>query len=185
MNFFFRTIAFGLILQYSLFASEYEIFVGVDGGASWATFTDPQSSYTNKEIVTYGAKAGVVNKSDRMYVSYQYIDAFKDSPNREGQFQTLTANAEAFTDPWKPFSGMGIHIFVGGHLGALNVEMKAPFASTDKTALLYGAQIGLLIDFDLPISLETGYRYSWSSFSDYNTDLDRLQVAYGGLNISF
>lgn len=166
-------------------ASEYDLFVGGEAGLSWADFSGPGGTYQNREISTYGVKAGVVDDETRMYVAYNYLDAYEDSPTRTGEYQTLTLNTEAFTKPEDIFGLFDIVFFAGAHLGAININVEANFGESEKTALLYGIQAGILLEFGLPVNLEAGYRYSLSTFSDVNTDLDSLQVAYGGINIKF
>ena len=166
-------------------ASEYDVFIGAEAGLSWADFDGPNGEYQNHEIDTYGAKAGVVSDRTRIYLSYQYMDAFKDSTTRDGEYQTLTANTEAFTDPLHLFNFLDLVFFVGGHLGAVNINVEASFGESDEYALLYGVQAGILARFNQLVSLEAGYRFSYSDFSDQNTDLDKIQVAYGGINLRF
>jgi len=165
-------------------ASDYKIFVGGEAGASWADFDGPNGEYQNKEIKTYGAKVGIDNVKTRVYLAYQYIDAYEGSNTRDGEYQTLTLNAEAFTPPLN-LGIADLSLFVGGHAGAININVDASFGQVDEYAMLYGAQIGLMARFGSIVSLETGYRYSLSNFSKEGTDLDRFQIAYGGINIKF
>ena len=174
-----------LVTITSIHASEYDVFIGGEAGLSWADFNGPTGKYQNREITTYGVKGGIVNNNTRIYMSYQYLDAFEDSTTRSGEFQTLSMNTEAFTKPEDIFGLFDLMFFAGLHLGAINVNVEANFGESDKTAFLYGFQTGILLDFGLPVNLEAGYRYSLSTFSDVQTDLDKLQVAYGGINIKF
>ena len=167
------------------YASKYDTFIGAETGISWADFKGPNGIYQNSEIATYGFKGGVVNNKNRMYVSYQYIDAYKGSNTREGQYHTLTANSEANTDPVNIFDLFRIVIFGGAHAGAININVAADFGESDKYALLYGVQAGIIATFDMAICLEAGYRFSYSNFSDAGTDLSKLQVAYAGINYRF
>jgi len=166
-------------------ANAYDVFIGGEAAQSWAQFKGPDGTYENDEITTYGVKAGVVDTKTRMYLSYKYMDAFEDSTTRTGEYQTFTANSEAFTDPQSIFNLFDLLFFVGGHAGAININVEASFGESDKLAFMYGAQAGIIADFDLPISLEAGYRFSFSTFNDNDTDLTKLQVAYGGINIRF
>ncbi len=174
-----------LALSVNVNASEYNIFIGGEAGATWADFDGPNGEYQNKEIKTYGAKIGIDNVDTRVYLAYKYIDAFEDSTTRDGEYQTLTANAEAFTDSLDIFGITDLSFFVGGHAGAVNINVDASFGQLDKYAFLYGAQVGLMARFGSIVSFEAGYRYSLSNFSEEGTTLDRLQVAYGGINIKF
>lgn len=167
------------------YASQYETFVGAEAGLSWADFNGPNGKYQNNEITTYGIKSGIVNHNTRLYLSYQYMDAFADSTTRDGEYQTLTANTEAMTEPLDIFGIVDLAFFIGAHAGALNINVDAAFGQSDKYAFLYGVQAGLLAKLNSQFSLEAGYRLSYSNFSDQNTDLEKLQVAYGGINIKF
>jgi len=178
-------VCIALALGVNANASDYNIFVGGEAGASWADFDGPNGEYQNKEIKTYGAKVGIDNVNTRIYLAYQYIDAFEGSNTRDGEYQTLTVNAEAFTEPLNIFDIADLSLFVGGHAGAVNINIDASFGEVNEYAFLYGAQIGLMARFSDIISLEAGYRYSLSNFSEEGNDLDRLQIAYGGINIKF
>ena len=167
------------------YASKYETFVGAEAGLSWVDFDGPNGQYQNNEITTYGIKSGIVNHNSRLYLSYQYMDAFADSTTRDGEYQTLTANTEAMTEPFNIFGIINVAFLIGAHAGTININVDAAFGQSDKYALLYGLQAGFLTRLDSQVSLEVGYRFSYSNFSDQNTDLDKLQVAYGGINIKF
>ncbi|PHR58094.1 MAG: hypothetical protein COA44_04095 [Arcobacter sp.] len=173
------------VVSMQVHASEYDLFIGGEAGLSWADFNGPNGEYQNPEITTYGLKGGLSNDSARMYLSYKYIDAFEDSSTRKGQYQTLTANTDAFTDYVSIFNLFDLAFFIGAHAGVINLTVEADFGETDEYAFLYGLQTGLIADFNSPLTLEVGYRYSYSNFSEQGTDLDRLQVAYGGINFRF
>jgi len=184
-----RKVLYVLLITFTMSthinASEYDMFIGVEDGLSWADFNGPTGKYQNHEITTYGVKAGVVNDKTRMYISYQYIDAFEDSTTREGEYQTATINSEAFTEPIDVFNIFDLYFFVGGHAGAIKINVDAAFGKSDEYGFLYGVQAGLLAKLGSVISLETGYRLSRSNFSDQNTDLNKFQVVYGGINFRF
>jgi len=184
-----RNLLYILLLSIAMsshvYASQYDIFVGAEAGLSWADFNGPNGKYQNHEITTYGIKSGIVNHNTRLYLSYNYMDAYADSTSRDGAYHTLTANTEAMTGPVNIFGIVDLAFFVGGHAGGININVDADFGQSDKYALLYGVQAGVLARFDSIVSLEAGYRFSYSSFSDQNTDLDKLQVAYGGINFKF
>ena len=166
-------------------ATEYDFFVGVDAGLSKANFTDTTGSYDNDEISTYGVKIGAVNDNTRIYLSYQYMDAFEASSSREGAFHALAVNTEAFSEPYNIFDSMDHIFFIGGHLGAINLDVEASFGNSNEYGVLYGLQGGVLTTFGPVVSLELGYRYSRSTFSDQAIELDKLQAFYAGINLRF
>lgn len=174
-----------LSISTQTYASGYDIFVGAEGGFSWADFKGPIEKYQNHEITTYGAKVGVVNDETRIFIAYDYMDAFEDSTTREGEYQTLTLNTEAFSEPQSLFGLFDVAMFVGGHLGAIAISVDAAFGNSDANGLLYGIQTGLIANLGSTVSIETGYRISYSNFSDQKTDLDKFQVAYAGINFRF
>ena len=184
-----RNILYILLVSIAMsshvYASEYDIFVGAEAGLSWADFNGPNGKYQNNEITTYGVKSGIVSHNTRLYLSYQYMDAYADSTTRDGGYHTLTANTEAMTEPADIFGIVDLAFFVGGHAGVININVDAVFGQSDKYAFMYGVQAGLLARFNSIVSLEAGYRFSYSNFSDQSTDLDKLQVAYGGINFKF
>ena len=184
-----RKILYTLLVAFTMStnvnATDYDVFIGLDAGLSSATFSDINGKYENNEITTYGAKAGVVNDTSRIYLSYQYMDAFEGSSNREGAFHAALINTEALTEPYVIFDSIEHTFFIGAHLGGINLDVDAPFATANEYGVLYGLQGGLLTTFGSTLDLELGYRYSFSEFSDDNTELDKLQFFYAGLNLRF
>ncbi|MDF1881171.1 hypothetical protein JHD50_07625 [Sulfurimonas sp. MAG313] len=174
-----------LAVSSHLNATEYDIFVGGETGLSWAEFDGSDGLYQNGEITSYGVKAGVTDDNTRMYLRYNYADAFEGSFTRTGQYQTFTLNSEAFTDSVNLFSIMDLSMFVGGHLGAININVDANFGSSNSFSALYGVQAGVIARFGIPISLEAGYRISLSNFNQEDTTLNTFQVAYAGINLRF
>ena len=166
-------------------AAEYDFFVGAEAGLNSADFTASTGSYSNDEIATYGVKAGVMNDNSRIYLSYQYMDAFEGSSSREGSFQALTVNTEGFSEPYVIFDSIEHLFFVGAHLGAIYLDVDAIFGTSNEYGVLYGIQGGVLTTFGPVVSLELGYRFSLSTFSDQAIDLDKLQAFYAGINLRF
>ena len=165
--------------------TKYDFFVGLETGLSAAEFTDDGGDYENNGISTYGIKAGAINNTSRMYFSYQYMDAFKDSTTREGSFQQVTMNAEGLTAPYTVFEGMEHSFFLGAHLGGINLTVDADFGNSSDFGYVYGFQGGLLSEFGFGLAVELGYRYSFSTFSDKDVALSKLEAFYGGLNYRF
>ena len=184
-----KKIFYGLLVFFTFItnanASKYEMFIGAEAALSWADFTGPNGNYENDGISTYGIKAGVIDENTRVYISYNYLDAFKDSSNREGNFQALTISTEAYTKIFNITENYPVSFFFGAHVGGVNLEVDSTFGTSDKSSLLYGLQAGIMTTSKSPINLEFGYRYSYSSFSDMNNDLDQLAIAYVGINYKF
>ncbi len=165
--------------------SEYDFFIGLEGGLSSAEFTDIAGDYENNGISTYGVKIGAINDISRIYLSYQDMDAFEGSSVREGSFSQATLNLEGLSSPYYIFDSIAHYFFIGGHLGAINLTVDASFVNSDEFGIVYGVQGGLLSEFDFGLSVELGYRYSLSYFADENTDLSKLEAFYAGLNYRF
>ncbi|WP_415249450.1 hypothetical protein [Sulfurimonas sp.] len=166
-------------------ASKYEIFIGAEAALSWVDLKGSNGNYENEEISTYGIKVGVIDENSRVYLSYNYLDAFEDSSNREGGFQTLTINTEAYTQMFNITENYPVSFFFGAHIGGVNLNVDSTFGTSHKSALLYGLQAGVMTTSKSPINLEFGYRYSSSRFIDKNNDLEQLTVAYVGINYKF
>lgn len=166
-------------------ASEYDLFIGAEAGLSSADFTDGTGSYDNEEISTYGVKIGAIDHNSRIYLSYQYMDAFEGSGTREGAFHAVTVNTEGYSEPYVIFDSMEHFIFIGAHLGGINLDVDASFGTSNEYGVLYGLQGGVLTTFGPVVSLELGYRFSLSSFSDDAIQLDQLQAFYAGINLRF
>jgi len=165
--------------------TKYDFFMGLEMGLSAAEFTDDSGDYENNGITTYGIKAGAINNNSRMYFSYQYMDAFENSTIREGSFQQVTMNVEGLSSAYTVFEGMEHSFFIGGHLGGINLTVDTPFGDSSEFGSVYGLQGGLLSEFAIGLAIELGYRYSFSSFTDKDTHLDKLETFYGGLNYRF
>lgn len=163
----------------------YDFFIGGEAGLSKGDFSSPTGNYDNDEISTYGVKIGAVDENTRIYLSYQYMDAFEGSTIREGAFHAVTFNTEAFSEPYNIFDSIDHLFFIGGHLGAVNLDAEASFGNSNEYGVLYGLQGGVLTTFGPVVSLELGYRFSRSTFSDQAIELDKLQAFYAGINLRF
>ena len=166
-------------------ATEYDFFIGGEAGLSKADFTDTTGSYDNDEISTYGVKIGAVDDNSRVYLSYQYMDAFEASSSREGAFHAVTLNTEGLSEPYNIFDSIDHIFFIGAHLGAVNLDVEASFGNSNEYGILYGLQGGVLTTFGSVVSLELGYRIAHSTFSDQAIELDKLQAFYVGINLRF
>ncbi len=184
-----RKNIFALLITFVMFsnvnASQYDVLVGADLGVSYTEFTNENGTYENNNISTYGIKAGIINDKSRVYLDYRYLDAFENSSNRNGQFQTIAINTDGFSDSFNTFDNINHVFFIGAHLGAINTKLDSNFGSSDAYGLIYGVQGGLITSFTSFFSLEFGYRASLSNFFDKDNSLDRIDDFYTAINFRF
>lgn len=166
-----------LLLASSAYAaSGYQILVGAEYGEEKYK-TDDTSSEWEEHI---GVRVGVENEESRIYGSYSYSESDLVAPMTY-ETQTLLLNLEAKTNKHYKF----FRIFVGGHLGALYSKYSDTVADLDDTDFIYGAQAGVLMELGKHFSLETGYKYSFTSADDSSINPDRIQAYYGAVNLKF
>ncbi|MCF6331435.1 MAG: porin family protein [Sulfurimonas sp.] len=180
---------YALLITFVMFsnvnASEYDVFVGADLGVSYTEFTDEDGTYENNNISTYGIKAGIINDSSRVYLTYHYLNAFENSSNRNGKFQTIAINADGFSNSFNTFDKISHVFFIGGHLGSINAKVNSNFGSSNTYGLIYGVQGGMLTSVTSFLDIELGYRASFSNFFDKDNDLNRIDAFYAGVNFRF
>ncbi len=173
-------VALVLLSMTTLFANEYDTFVGIEYGQNKADWSSGSGDNTD----TYGVRAGFVDDNTRIYLVFDYLDP--DEPAGVDELVYLTTiNFEAKTTPYKLAEWLQPSFFLGGHIGLIKYEQETTLIDIDETGALYGAQAGILFGLSSSIDLEIGYRYSLSTLSFLGEDLDNIKAYYGAINLTF
>lgn len=168
------------------FAEERKPFIGLELGKAEGSFSYAGVDYDGENQTTLGAKVGAVGKNDRIYLSYIDVDKVEySSINYTEKYKALLINLEAMTDPYTIVKGVAPQLFVGVHGGMAKVNATLSTWSGSDEDLLYGVQAGALVNITDNVSIEAGYRYSWSELSLAGVSVDNVKSYYAGLNFSF
>jgi opacity protein-like surface antigen len=181
-----KIVLAGLLLASGLMAEDRKVFVGAEIGKFKGSYSNSTSEWSGDSKSAFGIKAGVVGKQDRIYLSYIDVAKYEYVPlNRTEDCKAFLLNLEAMTEPYKLTNSIAPQIFAGGHAGMVKVNATSGTATATEEDWLYGAQAGILLNLTNNISIEAGYRYSWSSLAVSGVHLDSVNGYYGGLNFSF
>lgn len=166
-----------LLLSSSAYAaSGYQVLVGAEYGEAKNKSGDTSAEWEEH----IGVRVGVENEESRIYGSYSYSETDLVAPYTY-ETQTLLLNLEAKTDKHYKF----FRIFIGGHLGAIYSKYSNTVTDRDDTDFIYGAQAGILMELGKYLSLETGYKYSFTTAGESSINPDRVQTYYGAVNLKF
>jgi hypothetical protein len=179
----------------------YSPFFGLEIGAMESNYhEDTLGDFDTTTEVAWGARLGVKEQRTRIYASFHYMNYDEkerlDSTNYasiETDQYDLVLNAEAKTDPFALTNNLTTLFFVGGHVGAVVIDYDATLVlSGDKYSesdteygVAYGAQGGMMLEFNKKFNVEIGYRYTWTNLDIQSIDLEYYDNIYGAVNINF
>ena len=174
MKYFFTFLL--LLTSLTLSADEGEWFVGIDGGATGAKYSDSDLNASLAYGPEYGLKIGLRENNGRIYLGFT-------TANNIGDDISKTLNPylalEGVSDEFKVIAKSTAKFFVGVRIGAAFAETNA----TSNTALLGGVQTGLIFMLPANFEIELAYRHYWT-YSNSDTDFTAGSV-YTGLNYKF
>jgi opacity protein-like surface antigen len=158
-------------------ASDYSIMAGMEVGQSKGEW----NNYSRDSENNIGGRIGIETKESRIYASYNSIDTELEASSSSVKSQTLVLNLETKTRPTLKI----FRAFVGGHIGAIYSEIDTPWYIKDEANLIYGAQIGILMDIVDNLGLEAGYKYSFTNANNDSPNPENIQTYYGAINLKF
>lgn len=166
-------IAFLASLSCVYAGSKSQIMVGAELGKIKGEKSGNKTDWFGHASV----RAGVETEETRIYVSADNRNG-EDSLEDRGTM-ILALNLEAKTKKYYKF----FRAFAGGNIGAINSKNKS--IDKEDTDAIGGFQAGALMEVTENITLEAGYKYSWTTADTDSLNPDSTQKYYGALNLKF
>lgn len=162
-----------LLLSTYLHAGDFDSFIGVEAGSTYLTF-DPIGSQRGGE---YGLRLGFIKDTGRVFLSVNSADLDNADLN------SLTLNFDAITPRAYRFNeSFSIRGLVGAHGGIAQIKSDV---FNDDEGVTGGAKAGIFLDFPANISIEVGYKFSWTSLEPGTESVKNYQTVYAAYNYTF
>lgn len=165
-----------LILPFSLLAEDSEWFVGVEGGATGAKLNSLGSSGNYAYAPQYGFKAGLRDKSARVYLGFTAADNIGDDITKT---QNAYIALEGLSDEFTVIAKSTAKVFIGANFGVSMADVN----NNSTTAFMAGVQTGLIFLLPADFEIELAYRH-YLTIRDKDTNFN-AGTFYGALNYKF
>lgn len=155
------------------YAEDFDTFVGIEAGSTSLNF-DQMDTQRGGE---YGLRLGFIKDTGRVYLSANQASI------KESDIQSLSLNFDAITPRAYRFNSVfAIRGLVGLHGGFVQIK---PDGMNDDEGAMGGGKAGIFLDFPADISIEVGYKVSWTSLELGTEPVKNCQTVYAAYNYTF
>jgi len=162
-------LALGTLLQ----AENYDTFIGIEAGSTKVRLDQSDSERGGE----YGLRIGFIRDTGRAYISGSMADLdHAKLYNIALNFDAITPRAYHFNDSFALRGFLGVH---GGY-----TQIDPDNFSKDESGM-GGGKAGVFLDLPANISIEIGYKVTWTSVKIGNESVQNYQKIYAAYNYTF
>lgn len=153
-------MAMGSVAYADILESESDTFIGVEVGLTEVQGEQPSDT---SDDVSYGIRVGAQNEQWRTIIGFNYYDS------DEYNVEKILLSVDYFFLKYDEMANYMLQPYIGANVGYMNYEQGI----IDESGLLYGGQIGIVLNFMDKFDLDLGYRYSLSDADvlDHSSDV--------------
>ncbi|HFU74012.1 MAG TPA: hypothetical protein ENK65_00505 [Helicobacteraceae bacterium] len=173
-----------LLLSSTLFAQDGQWLIGLDVGGTGTNITQNDTSISeDKKALSYGAKVGFQEGSARIFLAYNHADETTATDYTLAS-DSVYVQLDGFGEDFKVIGNATARFFLGAHVGAYIPDLALTGSeNVTSTALMGGAQGGIIFLLPAKLEIELAYRHMWTSLE--NDITINAGTAYTALNFKF
>lgn len=179
-----KTLLSLLLISSTIFAQDGEWIVGLDVGATGSNITEKGTAISeDQKALSYGLKVGFQEKTARIFLAYNHVDEISGT-NYTLSSDSVFVQLDGFSEDFNIIGSADARFFLGAHIGAYMPSLDvAGSGNVGNTALMGGAQGGLIFLLPANFEIELAYRHMWTS-QDNDITIN-AGSAYTALNYKF
>ncbi|MDF1880554.1 hypothetical protein JHD50_04435 [Sulfurimonas sp. MAG313] len=170
-----KKILFIALLTFTTLAQSqsFDSFVGVQAGSTNLQI----NNFSAQRGASYGLRLGFIKDTGRVYLSVE--NAGLDNAD----LLSVALNFDAITPrPYRFNDSFALRGFVGAQAGA---SFITPNTFKNDEGIMGGGQAGILFDFPAQITIELGYKGTWTAAKYANSGIKNYQNFYLAFDYTF